>query len=177
MQLCARAHMCESSGLYCLGCGVFHKGECPIHTTNCMVPFIADVECVCEPIFYELQLSDRNSNGVEDRYESSEDVEIYNLKNIQLIDNEDHCCCDSFYERTYIDIKKSENITILNQYIDSIDIFATTASDNKGYSEHYFTPGYERTMKYDYRKYDIKNDNGLLKGSILEIKNGYEEEE
>ena len=49
--------------------------------------------------------------------------------------------------------------------------------DEKGYSEHYFTSGYERTMKYDYRKYDIKNDNGLLKGMILEIKNGYEVEE
>lgn len=49
--------------------------------------------------------------------------------------------------------------------------------DAKGYSEHYFTPGYDRTMKYDYRKYNIKNDNGLLKGMILEIKNGYEVEE
>ena len=49
--------------------------------------------------------------------------------------------------------------------------------DEKGYSEHYFTPGYDRTIKYDYRKYNIKNDNGLLKGMILEIKNGYEVEE
>lgn len=46
--------------------------------------------------------------------------------------------------------------------------------DNKGYSEHYFTPGYERNIKYDYRKYNIKTDNTLLKGLILEIKNGYE---
>ena len=46
--------------------------------------------------------------------------------------------------------------------------------DQKGYSEHYFTPGYQRTIKYDYRKYNIKNDNALLKGLILEIKNGYE---
>ncbi len=46
--------------------------------------------------------------------------------------------------------------------------------DQKGYSEHYFTPGYQRTIKYDYRKYDIKIDNALLKGLILEIKNGYE---
>lgn len=46
--------------------------------------------------------------------------------------------------------------------------------DKKGYSEHYFTPGYERTIKYDYRKFNIKNNNALLKGLILEIKNGYE---
>lgn len=46
--------------------------------------------------------------------------------------------------------------------------------DQKGYSEHYFTPGYQRIIKYDYRKYNIKNDNALLKGLILEIKNGYE---
>ena len=46
--------------------------------------------------------------------------------------------------------------------------------DNKGYSEHYFTPGYERTIKYDYRKYNIKTDNALLKGLVLNIKNGYE---
>lgn len=46
--------------------------------------------------------------------------------------------------------------------------------DKKGFSEHYFTPGYERTIKYDYRKYNIKTDNALLKGLILYIKNGYE---
>ena len=46
--------------------------------------------------------------------------------------------------------------------------------DRKGYSEHYFTPGYERTIKYDYRKYNIKTDNALLKGLVLDIKNGYE---
>lgn len=47
-------------------------------------------------------------------------------------------------------------------------------TDKKGYSEHYFTPGYERTIKYDYRKFNIKNNNALLKGLVLEIKNGYE---
>lgn len=46
--------------------------------------------------------------------------------------------------------------------------------DKKGYSNHYFTPGYERTIKYDYRKFNIKNNNALLKGIILDIKNGYE---
>lgn len=46
--------------------------------------------------------------------------------------------------------------------------------DNKGYSEHYFTPGYERPIKYDYREYNIKADNVLLKGLVLDIKNGYE---
>lgn len=47
-------------------------------------------------------------------------------------------------------------------------------TDKKGFSKHYFTPGYEKTMKYDYRKYNIKTDNRILKGLILEIKNGYE---
>lgn len=47
-------------------------------------------------------------------------------------------------------------------------------TDKKGYSEHYFTPGYEKTIKYDYRKFNLKNNNALLKGLILEIKNGYE---
>lgn len=46
--------------------------------------------------------------------------------------------------------------------------------DKKGYSDHYFTPGYKKTIKYDYRKFDLKNNNALLKGLILEIKNGYE---
>lgn len=48
--------------------------------------------------------------------------------------------------------------------------------DKKGYSEHYFTPGYERSIKYDYRDYDIKGDNILLKGKIEEIKYAFEEE-
>lgn len=46
--------------------------------------------------------------------------------------------------------------------------------DKLGYSKHYFTPGYETTRKYDYRKYNIKKDNKELKGKILAIKNGYE---
>lgn len=46
--------------------------------------------------------------------------------------------------------------------------------DKKGYSEHYFTPGYNRPIKYDYRDYSIKSDNILLKGEIFNIKNGYE---
>ena len=46
--------------------------------------------------------------------------------------------------------------------------------DKKGYSEHYFTPGYERKIKYDYRYFNIENNNALLKGEILDIKNGYE---
>lgn len=48
--------------------------------------------------------------------------------------------------------------------------------DKKGISVHYFTPGYERPTKYDYRDYDIKGDNILLKGRIEEIKYAYEEE-
>lgn len=46
--------------------------------------------------------------------------------------------------------------------------------DKKWYSEHYFTPGYSRTIKYDYRNFNIKDNNFLLKGLILEIKKGYE---
>ena len=46
--------------------------------------------------------------------------------------------------------------------------------DKKGYSKHYFTPGYERKIKYDYRQFNIKSNNALLKGLVLDIKNGYE---
>ena len=46
--------------------------------------------------------------------------------------------------------------------------------DKKGYSDHFFTPGYERKIKYDYRQFNIKTNNALLKGLILDIKNGYE---
>lgn len=46
--------------------------------------------------------------------------------------------------------------------------------DNKGYSKYYFTPGYERTIKYDYRDFNIKTNNVLLKGIISEIKYKYE---
>lgn len=49
--------------------------------------------------------------------------------------------------------------------------------DKKGYSNHYFTPGYKRENKYDYRTYDIKYDNYFLKGRVLEIKENYENEE
>ena len=47
--------------------------------------------------------------------------------------------------------------------------------DKKGYSDHFFTPGYERKIKYDYRYFNIENNNGLLKGEVLDIKNRYED--
>ncbi len=47
-------------------------------------------------------------------------------------------------------------------------------TDELGYSNSYFTPGYRTNKKYDYRKYNIKTDNKNLKGLILLIKNGYE---
>lgn len=48
--------------------------------------------------------------------------------------------------------------------------------DEKGYSEHYFTPGYPTNKKYDYRKFNLKENNSKLKGLVLEIKNGFEVE-
>ncbi len=50
-------------------------------------------------------------------------------------------------------------------------------TDNLGYSNCYFTPGYQTNKKYDYRKYNINTDNKNLKGLILLIKNGYEVKE
>lgn len=35
--------------------------------------------------------------------------------------------------------------------------------DKKGKSSHYFTPGYERTIKYDYRDFDLKGANIFIK--------------
>ena len=46
--------------------------------------------------------------------------------------------------------------------------------DKKGYSNYNFTPGYERRIKYDYRDFNIKSNNILLKGIISEIKYKYE---
>lgn len=47
--------------------------------------------------------------------------------------------------------------------------------DKKGESNHYFTPGYERPIKYDYRDFDLKVANILLKGIMEEIKYKYED--
>lgn len=49
--------------------------------------------------------------------------------------------------------------------------------DKKGYSDHYFTPEYDRKIKYDYRYFNIENNNGLLKGQVQDIKCGYEDSE
>jgi hypothetical protein len=46
--------------------------------------------------------------------------------------------------------------------------------DKTGKSVHDFTPGYDRPIKYDYRDFDLKGTNILLKGSVEEIKDGYE---
>ncbi len=47
--------------------------------------------------------------------------------------------------------------------------------DKKGESNHYFTPGYERAIKYDYRDFDLKGANILLKGIVEAIKYKYEQ--
>ncbi len=47
-------------------------------------------------------------------------------------------------------------------------------TDELGYSNSYFTAGYDTDKKYDYRKYNLKTDNKNLKGLVLLIKNGYE---
>lgn len=46
--------------------------------------------------------------------------------------------------------------------------------DKNGKSNYDFTPGYERSIKYDYRDFDITGSNILLKGEIEEIKYKYE---
>ena len=82
-------------------------------------------------------------------------------------------------------IENTGNITLSGNYTQVFRIEASSGSligdiknigwiDKKGFSEHDYTPGYERTMKYDYRKFDIKGDNILLKGNVSDIKNGYE---
>ena len=47
-------------------------------------------------------------------------------------------------------------------------------TDKKGKSLYYFTPGYQRNYRYDYRNYSINIDNKFLKGKISIIKKGYE---
>lgn len=46
--------------------------------------------------------------------------------------------------------------------------------DKKGYSDYEYTVGYEREEPYEYKEYNLRNDNEMLKGLILEIKDGYE---
>ncbi len=55
---------------------------------------------------------------------------------------------------------------------DLVDIVNET--DEKGYSTYFYTPGYEREEVYDYRFFDIQSTNRILKGLILEMKDGYE---
>lgn len=46
--------------------------------------------------------------------------------------------------------------------------------DKKGESNHFFSPGYDRKIKYDYREFDLKDANILLRGIAEEIKYKYE---
>ncbi len=48
-------------------------------------------------------------------------------------------------------------------------------TDEFGYSNAFFTPGYKlENKKFDYRKYNLRADNKRLKGLVLLIKNSYE---
>lgn len=53
-----------------------------------------------------------------------------------------------------------------------IDIVKKT--DKLGYTEDYYTLGYETDEKYDYREYDLAQDNEKLSEKYLQIKKGYE---
>ena len=46
--------------------------------------------------------------------------------------------------------------------------------DKKQLSLHYFTPGYDKRGKYDYRNFNVKTTNSKLKGRVLDIKSNYE---
>ena len=46
--------------------------------------------------------------------------------------------------------------------------------DKLGYSRYEYSLGYERNKKYDYRDYNIKLDNVLLKGNYKIIKEAYD---
>lgn len=51
-------------------------------------------------------------------------------------------------------------------------------TDKNGYSKYCFSPGYEKTTKYDYRKYNINIDKELIKmfGSIDNFRNLYNDD-
>ena len=46
-----------------------------------------------------------------------------------------------------------------------------------GYSKYDCSSGYKTAKKYNYRKYNIKENKGRLKEMTLEFKNGYKAEE
>ena len=73
-------------------------------------------------------------------------------------------------------VSKGEGLSMLDDMSDFDLKKIVEETDKLGYSEYYFTPGYEKEDIYDYRNYDIDSDNELLKGRILAIKNGYEVE-
>lgn len=88
-------------------------------------------------------------------YMASRELEKGNVRHYPyIIDGEGRGMVD--------DLSISELIDIIN------DI------DKKGNSVHNFTPGYERTIKYDYRDFELKESNILLKALVEEIKTGYE---
>lgn len=47
-------------------------------------------------------------------------------------------------------------------------------TDKAGVSNYYYSPGYQKRGKFDYRKFSLSGNNKNLKGQILAIKNGYE---
>ena len=88
-------------------------------------------------------------------YLDSRELEKGNVKHYPfIIDGQGHGMLD--------DVHISELVEIVKD------------TDKKGKSIHYFSPGYKRPIKYDYRSYDIKSDNILLKGQVEIIKCGYE---
>ncbi len=82
--------------------------------------------------------------------------------------------------KSYHEVKKYPNIKAGGGLgmIDDVSSYElkeiVLETDKLGYSNSYFTSGYETNKKYDYRKYNLMTDNRNLKGTILLIKNGYE---
>lgn len=54
-----------------------------------------------------------------------------------------------------------------------LDIVKDT--DNLGYSNHWYSNGYENLYTYDYRNYNLEEDNVISKYRFKKIKEGYEE--
>ena len=83
---------------------------------------------------------------------------------------------DSLEKEDNMFIKEGKGKGIIDDILGEDLVKIVNDIDVKSIPELYYPPGYVREEKYDYRNYDIENDNKMLEYHYRKIKEYYEED-
>lgn len=118
-----------------------------------------------QSILSNIGLNDNNTMKMEYDFESTTTFKIKYLGSIKLKEN------NKTYYSSIIDVAGNG---MLDDVSDSWLEDIVKDTDKLGYSKYPYSSGYETNKMYDYREFDLKKNNIMVKKVYPLIKKGYE---